>query len=235
MSHAATCEDRATVLCIVLADTLGQHVYLGVKDNKGLWPFPAEWHHVIQRSRALYADGYTLRDLLAPEDVLAAFASARAAGVPVFFDPGPSVEFLSRPVLERALAATDVLLLAESEAAFLTSAEDREAVARFLLTLGPSIVVLKLGAGGCIVATSDEVAAIPGFAVPVVDTVGAGDSFAAALIAGWLRGGSLRECAVLANAMGALVATQRGAGTRIPARERLLTLLADHPAARALV
>ena len=234
MSHTATCEDRATVLCIVLADTLGQHVYLGVKDNKGLWPFPAGWHHVIQSARALYADGYTLRDILAPDDVLAAFASARAAGASVFFDPGPSVEFLPRPLLERALAATDVLLIAEPEAAFLTTADGPAATARDLLTRGPSTVVLKLGAAGCVVATTDEIVSIPGFAVPVVDTVGAGDSFAAAFIAGWLRRGTLRECAVLANAMGALVATQRGAGTRIPARERLLTLLEDHPAARAL-
>jgi sugar/nucleoside kinase (ribokinase family) len=39
---------------------------------------------------------------------------------------------------------------------------------------------------------------------------------------------------VLGNAMGALAVTQRGAGTRIPNRKRLLELLADHPAARAL-
>ncbi len=234
MSHTAICEDRATVLCIVLADTLGQHVYLGVKDNKGLWPFPASWHQVIQSARALYADGYTLRDLLAPDDMLAAFASARMAEAPVFFDPGPSVEFLPEPLLERALAATDVLLIAAPEATFLTRAEGPTATARALLTRGPSTVVLKLGAAGCVVATSDEVVSVPGFAVPVVDTVGAGDSFAAAFIAGWLRGGTLGECAVLANAMGALVATQRGAGTRIPAREALLMLLEDHPDARAL-
>jgi hypothetical protein len=34
--------------------------------------------------------------------------------------------------------------------------------------------------------------------------------------------------------MGALVATQRGAGPRIPPREQLLALLADHPTALAL-
>jgi sugar/nucleoside kinase (ribokinase family) len=39
---------------------------------------------------------------------------------------------------------------------------------------------------------------------------------------------------VLANAMGALTVTQRGAGTRIPNRDRLLQLLEDHPAARLL-
>ena len=107
-------------------------------------------------------------------------------------------------------------------------------LAQALLALGPSVVVLKLGSEGCLVATAEEIHHVPGFSVPVVDTVGAGDSFAPAFIAGWLRGGTLRDCAVLANAMGALAVTQRGAGTRIPGREHLLELLEDHPAARAL-
>jgi sugar/nucleoside kinase (ribokinase family) len=96
------------------------------------------------------------------------------------------------------------------------------------------VVVLKLGSEGCLVATAAEMHHVPGFSVSVVDTVGAGDSFAPAFIAGWLRGGTLRDSAVLANAMGALTVTQRGAGTRIPGREHLLELLKAYPAARAL-
>jgi sugar/nucleoside kinase (ribokinase family) len=235
LRHVTIYPERSTVLCIVLADQLNQHVYLGVKDDLGIWPFPENWHAVIQHSRALYTDGYTLRDLLAPEDVFAAFATARAAGVPIFFDPGPSAEFIPREQRERALAAIDVLLLSEPEAKFLSPIEDRVELVQALLALGPSVVVVKLGSEGCLVATTEEIQHVPGFSVPVVDTVGAGDSFAPAFIAGWLRGGTPRDCAVLGNAMGALAVTQRGAGTRIPGRDRLLELLADHPAARALV
>jgi sugar/nucleoside kinase (ribokinase family) len=234
VSHVEVCDNRSTVLCIVLADQLNQHVYLGVKDNIGLWPFPEGWHVVIQQSRALYTDGYTLRDLLAPEDVFAAFATARAAGVPIFFDPGPSVEFIPGEQCERALAAIDVLLLSEPEARLLSPLQDHVKIAQALLARGPSVVVLKLGGDGCLVASAEELHHVPGFSVPVVDTVGAGDSFAPAFIAGRLRGGTLRDSAVLANAMGALTVTQRGAGTRIPNRDRLLQLLEDHPAARLL-
>jgi sugar/nucleoside kinase (ribokinase family) len=234
LRHVAIQPDRSTVLCIVLADRLNQHVYLGIKDDVGLWPFPQDWHAVIRQARALYTDGYTLRDILAPEDVFAAFTTARSAGAPVFFDPGPSVEFIPSQQVERVLAATDVLLLAEPEAALLSPIQDQVERARSLLAFGPSVVILKLGGEGCLVATGDEMHHVPGFSVSVVDTVGAGDSFAAAFIAGRLRGGTLRDCAVLANAMGALAVTQRGAGTRIPDRDRLLELLEDHPAARAL-
>jgi 2-dehydro-3-deoxygluconokinase len=234
LRHVAVYPDRSTVLCMVLADQLNQHVYLGIKDNLGLWPFPQDWHAVIHQARALYTDGYTLRDLLAPEDVFAALATARSAGAPTFFDPGPSIEFIPREQRERALAAIDVLLLAEPEAKFLSPVEDRVELAQALLALGPSVVVLKLGGEGCLVATAEETHHVPGFSVSVVDTVGAGDSFAPAFIAGWLRGGSLRDCAILANAMGALAVTQRGAGTRIPGRSHLLELLKEHPTARAL-
>jgi 2-dehydro-3-deoxygluconokinase len=234
VSHVAIHEQRQTVLCIVLADTVGQHVYLGVKDGLGLWPFPERWHALIRGARALYTDGYSLLDLLAPADMLAACATARAAGTSVFFDPGPSVELIPRPILEQAIAAADTLLLSEAEAAHLSDVRTRAEVARALLALGPTTIVMKLGGEGCLIATAGDVIHVPAFPVDVVDTVGAGDSFAAAWIAGWLRGGSPRDCAVLANAMGALTSTQRGAGTRIPPRARLLELLAEYPAALAL-
>jgi sugar/nucleoside kinase (ribokinase family) len=234
VAETAICPERATVLCMVLTDTLGQHVYLGIKDDIGLWPFPKRWHEVIQRASAFYTDGYTLRDILAPDDVFAAFATARAAGVPTFFDPGPSTVHIPKPLLERAIASADVLLLTEPEAALLCGMLPREAMASTLLSLGAPTVVLKLGDEGCLVATADELLHVPSFSVGVIDTVGAGDSFASAFIAGWIRGGTLRDCAILANAMGALTATQRGAGTRIPPRERLLEMLGDYPAALAL-
>lgn len=234
LAETSVSPERATVICIVLADDLSQHVYLGIKDDIGLWPFPAHWHDVIAGSRALYTDGYTLRDILAPDDIFAAFATARAAGTPTFFDPGPSAEFIPRDTLERAVAASDVLLLTEPEAALLVGDLSREAMVHALLALGATTVVLKLGAEGCLVVTEAESIHVPAFPVQVVDTVGAGDSFAPAFIAGWIRGGNLRACATLANAMGALTATQRGAGTRIPPRERLLEMLEGHPEALAL-
>lgn len=233
-SETAVCSDRTTVLCIVLSDTFGQHVYLGIKDAIGTWPFLERWHAVIRNARAFYSDGYTLRDILVPDAVFAAFATARAAGVPTFFDPGPSIEFISRPVMERAIALADVLLLTMPEASMLCGNLGDEEMAAALLDLGATTVVLKLGAAGCLVAAAKEMVRVPGFPVEVVDTVGAGDSFAPAFIAGWIRGGNLGNCATLANAMGALTVTQRGAGTRIPARERLQAMLAGHPDALRL-
>jgi sugar/nucleoside kinase (ribokinase family) len=234
VEHVAVCPERSTVLCMVLTDTLGQHVYLGIKDKVGHWPLPEAWHAIIRGARALFTDGYTVRDVLRPDDLLAALGSARTAGVPVFFDPGPSIAYVDPDLTQRVLALVDVLLLTEEETALLCGEAELGAATAALLARGPTTIVVKQGAAGCTVATRDGSIQRPGFPITLVDTVGAGDSFASAFIAGWLRGGTLAQCATLANAMGALTATQRGAGTRIPGRERLLALLETTPEVRAL-
>ena len=45
VEHVAICDERTTVVCIVLADQQGQHVYLGMKDKLGRWPFLAHMAH----------------------------------------------------------------------------------------------------------------------------------------------------------------------------------------------
>ncbi|HBY97954.1 MAG TPA: hypothetical protein DEP84_29105, partial [Chloroflexi bacterium] len=188
ISSVVTYPDRQTVLCVVVTDRVGQHVFLGIKDDGPQWPYPPAWIEMIRRSRSLLTDGYTFRELLHPDDVLAAMSAARQAGVPVFFDPGPSIRLLPEPVLVAALAATDVLLLTLDEAHHLVAENDPGAAAQALRAFGPNVVVTKAGAEGCFVAAGQRVVQHPGFRINVVDTVGAGDAFAAAFIAGYLRG-----------------------------------------------
>jgi sugar/nucleoside kinase (ribokinase family) len=95
-------------------------------------------------------------------------------------------------------------------------------------------VVLKAGPDGCYVATEESSIHQPGYDVEVVDTVGAGDSFSAAFVAGYLHDGDWRECAALANAMGAAVVATQGAGRRVPEAARILELLGNDTAARLL-
>src|SRR5690606_26065958 len=137
---------------------------------------------------------------------------------PIFFDPSHVVAQIVRDDLITMIGLVDVLLLNEDEAEAIVGAAAIDDTLQKLLSLGPQVVVLKLGPRGCVVATTTSRVEVPGFEVEVVDTVGAGDSFAAAFVAGWIRGGSLEHCARLANAMGAMTSTQRGAGTRIPSR-----------------
>ena len=76
---------------------------------------------------------------------------------------------------------------------------------------GLKLVCLTLGAQGCFLSTNQGPIRENGVAVDVVDTVGAGDAFTAALVVRSLAGRPLRPAARFANRYAALVAGRRGA------------------------
>jgi fructokinase len=72
-------------------------------------------------------------------------------------------------------------------------------------------VAVTLGERGCVVRVGKDRAECPGYAVKVVDTVGAGDAFAAAFVHGLNAGWSAAKTGDFANRLGALVASRAGA------------------------
>jgi fructokinase len=83
----------------------------------------------------------------------------------------------------------------------------REGASRY----GWQAVCVTLGARGCAILVRDEYIELPGHAVHVADTVGAGDAFAAAFMHGLISEWRAAEIADFANHMGALVASREGA------------------------
>lgn len=72
-------------------------------------------------------------------------------------------------------------------------------------------ICVTLGGEGCAILSNSGFQTFPGFPVKVVDTVGAGDAFAAALLHGILERWPIEYTARYANAVGAIVAAQPGA------------------------
>jgi sugar/nucleoside kinase (ribokinase family) len=85
-----------------------------------------------------------------------------------------------------------------------------------LLDRGVGTVAVKLGPRGCLVADMSARHYAPAFAVEAIDTNGCGDAFVAGFLFAHLRGAPLDQCAVLANAIGALKATRLGAAEALP-------------------
>ncbi len=83
----------------------------------------------------------------------------------------------------------------------------RRAASRF----GWIAVAITRGAEGCIVLVGDDCHEAPGIPVEVVDTVGAGDAFAAAFLHGLDASWHVRRIAAFANQVGAFVASRPGA------------------------
>ena len=85
--------------------------------------------------------------------------------------------------LEKVLSDSNILLINESEAFLLTNENDINNSARFLLKMGPEIVVIKKGSRGAELFSLTEHIAVDAFPVTnVVDPTGAGDVFAGAFV-----------------------------------------------------
>jgi fructokinase len=76
---------------------------------------------------------------------------------------------------------------------------------------GAEIICVTLGGEGCAVFSGNSIDVFAGFSVEVVDTVGAGDAFAAAFLHGLHQDWSMARKARFANALGGIVASRAGA------------------------
>lgn len=153
---------------------------------------------------------------------------AKAKGVRVSFDPNlrpalwPDKKEMVR-VINALAAKADIVLPGVGEGETLMGSRDPEKIADFYLGQGSKSVVVKVGAKGSFVKTSDgESFQSPGFHVEhVVDTVGAGDGFAVGTISALLEGLSLKEAARRGAAIGALAIMVAGDNEGLPTREKL--------------
>jgi len=96
---------------------------------------------------------------------------------------------------------------------------------RDLLKRGPKVVIVKRGAQGATVIDAHGSRDIAGLAVPVVNGLGAGDAFGAALGAALLAGLGADEAVRRANAAGAIVASRLSCSTAMPTTSEIDALL----------
>jgi ribokinase len=92
----------------------------------------------------------------------------------------------------------------------------RAAAAGLAAGTGGGHVVVTLGAAGAVLAGPSGTAAVPGFRVTAVDTVGAGDAFVGALAVALAGGLDPATAVTAACAAGAAAATRRGAQAALP-------------------
>lgn len=135
--------------------------------------------------------------------------------VKVVFDPNYRKKLwdshLARKTLLRFVSQADIVLPGILEGEFLFGKSQPEEIAKEFLSMGPSLVVLKLGSKGAWYFTKESNKLVPGFQVEqVVDPVGAGDGFAAGFLSGVIRELSIEDAVKIGNAVGALVTMTNG-------------------------
>jgi sugar/nucleoside kinase (ribokinase family) len=166
---------------------------------------------------------------------LTLFEAAIAAGVSVSFDPNLRLNLWRdkdemRAVINTVAARATVVMPGLGEGRLLTGYDNAEAIAGTYLGCGAREVVVKLGGEGARAWTADgQTARSRRFAVTPIDTVGAGDGFAAGYLAAFLADASLQERVDQGAAVGALATTRRGDLAAMPQREEVDVLLNSSP------
>ena len=119
----------------------------------------------------------------------------------------------------------DLVLPGLSEGKILTKRDTPEGIAEFYHERGVDSVIVKLGDKGAYWSTGGEHGTVPAFPVKrIVDTVGAGDGFAAGVISAVAEGMSLQEAAARGTVIGSIQITHRGDNEDLPTRAELETI-----------
>lgn len=204
---------------------------------------------VRDKRAAISAADMTLAQFeVGDEPIIAAFEMAREAGKTTLLNPSPL-----RQLDQRLLALTTILVVNANEAADLASnlvdagglsfdpagltqgrlgdAElaEIQAFAEAVMAKGPAIVVVTLGRGGAVCCRRGQPPFHqPCFPVVAVDTLGAGDAFAAGLAVSLAEGKSQTDAMAFASACGAVLASTWGVFDAFPNRAAVDAFLLDH-------
>lgn len=227
-----------TLICWVLVDPLQRHGFCSradfTKEPALHWlsKLSSEVKIAIKNSKVLFINGYGF-DELSPGALLSAMEYAVEVGTSIFFDPGPRGKSLctgtpdEQRALNQLLRMSDVLLLTSDEAESLTGIEDPILAGQEFLKRGirTKWVIVKMGSKGSILITASSIACAPGFKVDIIDTVGCGDSFVAAIAYGFIHNMPLVNTLAIANAVGAATAMGAGAGRNVATPEKVVHIL----------
>ncbi|MFN8402395.1 MAG: PfkB family carbohydrate kinase [Anaerolineales bacterium] len=163
----------------------------------------------VAQARHFHVASYFLQTKLQP-DLPALFKRARDLGLTTSLDTNydPSEKWSG---FDELLAVTNVFLPNEAEAKSLTGADNVDEAANRLQSRVEALAI-KLGKDGALGISRSQRVRMSSIPVNVVDTVGAGDSFDAGFIYGYLNGWELEKSLRLACVCGAL-STQQAGGT----------------------
>lgn len=216
------CRDpnAATGVALITLDQAGQNTIVVASGAN----MQVSAQDIEQAAAAFEGASLLLMQLECPlEAVEAAAELAQQYGIPVVLNPAPA-----RPLPQSLLARVDYLLPNQHELQLLAEGEaDYATAAARLLQSGVRNLVVTLGEEGALLVTAGFQEKLAAFTVPVVDTVAAGDAFAAAFCVALAEGKSLRDAVLWGNAAGAIAVTHPGAQPSMPNREELIQFLKE--------
>ena len=167
---------------------------------------------MIKAARYVYIEGYLLTGETTKAAAYRAMALAKSHGVKVAFTASDPflVNLIRDEIWDLITGPVDLFFCNEQEAKSLTSESDPIACAAQIHEHAEN-VALTLGEKGSIVMHGGEAFPIEGVKIKPLDTTGAGDMYAGALLYGITNGMSWRQAGHLASHAAARIVSQMGA------------------------
>ena len=196
MSMAALMPERRSSTYLYINDEKGD-MQLAISDMD--IAFCVDPEHLSKHMEQINkADAVVLDANLSPESIAYVVANCK---VPVYADPVSTVKAMR---LKEHLSGLYALKPNLIEAQQLTGEVEPEKAARALVKMGVKRVFISMGQDGVLAADENEIIHLPRVEAKVINTTGAGDAAAAAIVYAGVTGGSLRQCAELSLKAGAL-------------------------------
>ncbi len=177
----------------------------------------------ITNAKYTYIEGYLVTGEKSKQAAIKARDIARVAGRKVAFSLADlnMVKFFREGLLEIIGSGVDFLFANESEALELAKTEDLKAAIEHLKTLANGFAI-TLGAKGSIIFDGQNLIDIDPFPVKAIDTVGAGDMFAAGVLYGITNNMTFAEAGRLGSLASAKLVTSLGARLKTEEARALL-------------
>jgi len=219
IQYVRTYEGARSSTSAVIVNNAGDRLIVGERDHA--MSMDASWLPLERIAGA----AAVLSDLRWLEGTSAAFAEARACGVPTLLD----ADLGGGGILTEFLCLADYAIFSGPALdAFAPGLDERRQLAS-VLAAGVSHAGVTRGADGYAwVAQGGASGHQKAFTTEIVDTTGAGDAFHGAFAWALARGRSASECARIAAAVSALKCRRLGARSGLPTPEELDAFLAAH-------
>ncbi len=182
---------------------------------------------LLRGRRHLHISSFYLQRSLRP-DIWHLFQRARQMGLTTSLDTGWPHEGESIHDTDPVWPHLHLFLPNEAEAMLLSEKPTGEKALASLAERLP-LVAMKLGPEGSAARRGDEIVRRAALQIEVVDTTGAGDSFNAGFLHGWLAGRELGDCLDLGNACGALSTRAPGGTTSQATLQEALDFIRTAP------
>lgn len=200
--------DQENGCCYCLVEDSGERTFLSYHGAE--YTFQKAWTDTLNLSAYgyIYACGIDMEDKDASL-IVDCLASCKGQ---VVFAPGPRYAHISKEIMNRIYALKPILHMNEAELFGLSEKTELNEALQKLYTYTQNIVIVTLGGKGSASYDGYNFVYVPSKKVDVVDTIGAGDAHAGAVIAGLCVRADIKDILLFANDIAGAVVTKKGAG-----------------------